>query len=185
MMSAEDFYMLHGRTDKSCVLRPLDVDYFQDHFTGRKMASGWKPENFEVAKKSLPVRDCIPWFLGAPVFSEKACEALAELLGDSVEFLPLTRAKSKELFAVNVLRSESCIARAERVGKNLRFPLVIDRERWSGAPMFKPTEDNTMVLVSRRFVDAVLSQKLTGFVFTRLDDPMWYLKPEEATGIVT
>ena len=71
----------------------------------------WVPPQFEVLNKSKKVADFTSWQIGGRTFlvSRRAKEAIEELCGDDVEFLPFATIKRTELFAVNVLRQVAIV----------------------------------------------------------------------------
>jgi hypothetical protein len=89
------FYLLRGRSERVLALEPPELGYFNDHFASVSMRDDWKAPPFDVVGESYPLRDCVRWFLGAPVFSEQAHDALKDTLRDCVEFLLLGEVKSE------------------------------------------------------------------------------------------
>src|SRR5205823_590303 len=85
------------------------IDYFQRHFIAQRMANGWKPPPIVIRGTSLPIRDFVSWMMSAPVISEKACRALAPLIREHCEILPLTKLRNKTYYAVNVLTTIDCL----------------------------------------------------------------------------
>ncbi len=77
---------------------------------GERVAANWKPLTVQTDVQTGKMGD----FPGLschgkiPVFSRRAWEALAELLGGHVEALPL-RGKAGDFFAINVLAIEDCL----------------------------------------------------------------------------
>lgn len=167
----QKIYRLLTDSDKGLVLRS-DLEYFQTHFVGQPLATGWHPPPVEVLNKSKPVRDFVSWMLAAPVLSERAVTALRPLISPYVEVLPLIEVKRKQLYAINVLHLIDCLDLArsevtwsstdpERVLNVRRF--VFDPARLPADPViFKVPEDTGEVFVSQSFVEAVIQHRLTG-----------------------
>lgn len=93
-----------------CV-QQADLRFFDGRFEGAKMAMEWITPPFGLLNKSKKVADFTSWQIGGRTFlvSRRAMEAIGELCGDDVEFLPFATVKRTELFAVNVLRQMAII----------------------------------------------------------------------------
>jgi hypothetical protein len=92
-------------------IQPADLRFFNGRFEGAKMAVDWVTPPFGLLYKSKKVADFTSWQIGSQAFlvSRRAMDAIRELCGDDVEFLPFATVKRTELFAVNVLRQMSII----------------------------------------------------------------------------
>ncbi len=101
------------------------------------MKESWVPPAVSVSGKSYKVADFVLWMLRAPVISLKARDAISDLCGGLVEFLPFHEIKQAPYFAVNVLSRD-----------------VLQ-------PIYKTTPDS-VVFVDERFGDAVRDNGLTG-----------------------
>jgi len=88
-----------------------DLRFFNGRFDGTTMAMDWATPPFAVLNKSKKVADFTSWQIGGRTFlvSKRAKEAIEDLCGGDVEFLPFATVKRTELFAVNVLRKVAVI----------------------------------------------------------------------------
>lgn len=101
-----------------------DLRYFNDRFVSVPMSKGWTAPSFDLLNKSKKVADFTSWQIGSRTFlvSRRAKEAIHEICGDDVEFLPFATIKRIELFAINVLRQmavvewTTCVASAKLMG---------------------------------------------------------------------
>lgn len=85
-----------------------DLRYFWDHFNGQPMSRTWSTPDYDVLNRSKKVADFTSWQIGSQAFlaSARAKEMILQLDQAAVEFLPFGSFKGRELFAVNVLRTE-------------------------------------------------------------------------------
>lgn len=176
-MSKMRAFSFYPNGEDALAFVPSDLDYFEKHFVGKRMASDWKAPAFGIQRSSRPVRDFVSWFLGAMVVTAKAKSAIEKLIAPYVEFLPLAVVKGHELFAVNVIEILDCLdreasnvtyspddpTRVIHIGKVVFIPRRLKR-----VPIFKVPEWPGSVFVSEEFVHVVVEAKLKGAGF---DDP--------------
>src|SRR2546425_5985240 len=87
------------------------IDYFQTHFVGESMQEGWTSPGIRISGRSKRLRDFLSWMSSAPVISEKAKDALEDLIRPYAEILPLIELRGKLYYAVNVLKTVDCLDR--------------------------------------------------------------------------
>jgi hypothetical protein len=150
----------------------------RDMFMGAPMAATWKPPLVEILRdvrhRGRPRSD-FPAFGGDPVFSERAIEALRNLLEPSGEILPL-RCHEGTYFAYNVTRVVDALdeARSElerfddgvvmRIVQPVFFP-----DRVAGETIFKVPQSRARVFVTDPFVQRIQERGLVGFDL----QPLW------------
>lgn len=167
-------WLLYFGGKKKLSLIPHDLDYFKTHFIGKPMNQGWQPPPVTIHGKSLRLHDFIGWMSKAPVCSEKAKVNLEPVIGSFVEFLPLTELRGKPYYAMNVLKVVDCLdaARSEidyfdhdpkRIMVINTFAFVPDRVE--NVPIFRVPQPTSHVFVTRKFIDVVIANKLSGASF--------------------
>ncbi|WP_139796394.1 imm11 family protein [Sporomusa malonica] len=141
-------------------------------FDGRKLADTWTPiavRVIEDRKKS----DTPGLSGGVPVFTPMAIAVLKDLMGDTVEVLPL-RCRKGEYYAINVLDVVNCIdyekADFERFKSSGRIMLfnkyAFKPECVKGKHIFKIIDEPVRrPFVSDEFRNSVLENGLVGFKF--------------------
>lgn len=82
---------------------PHDLRYFHDHFVGQPLASRWQIPPAKLIGLSYRPADFVIWMVMAPVVSERAKVALADICTGLVEFLPFHPIGRHAYFALNVL----------------------------------------------------------------------------------
>ncbi|PEO88119.1 hypothetical protein CN571_15570 [Bacillus pseudomycoides] len=120
--------------------------------------------------------------VGTPMVSKKAKKFLESMLGDNVEFLPLIRNVTGEVYyIINVLNAIDAIDYEKAILKKLRSGLIIDFKKYAFLPnvlknqtIFKVYLNEILhipsVFVSDVFRNAVLESDLTGFEFVEVWD---------------
>jgi hypothetical protein len=184
------FFKFYSNGERAVSLVPVDLDYFQEHFTGRRMVSSWKPPAFDVLRRAKPIRDFVSWSGSVIVVTARAKDRLERLIGPYVEFLPLATLKGKELFAVNVVEVVDCLDRkASKITPSRDDPsrivhigrFVFDRTRLRNVPVFKIPEWPASIFVSEEFARAVVSGRLTGAGFDDPEDIRYVKEPWDGT----
>jgi hypothetical protein len=146
------------------------------------MLKGWEPPPVTVDGKSLRLRDFVSWMTAAPVVSEKAKQTLEPLIGEFVEFLPLTELRGQRYFAVNVLKFVDCLDQsASKIVYSPSQPKEILTvttygfipTRLEAVPIFKLPNYTSVVLVRQPFVDVVVQSRLTGAKFADPSKNPW------------
>lgn len=156
-----------------------NLDYFNNRFDGRSMANSWVVPDIRIQGKSLRFRDFISWLPTAPVVSSKAKEVLPELLEPYCEFFLLISLRKKSYFATNVIKLVDCLDMKK--SEIIFFEddpteiLMINRhifmqEKIPDIPIFKIPQDPETVFVTKKFIDCVISNKLTGAAFSRPEE---------------
>lgn len=167
----DPIWLLLAGGQRNLGVRPGNVDFFLDHFVGRRMTTEVKFPTMEYSGKSKRLRDFVSWSHQAPVVSERARDVLAELCGDDVQFIPFARLKRKPYFALNVLRLISVIDREKSDGITVpgttrKFSLTAivfkDNRPLTLPPVFKDPDNLGEVFVTKPFAKAVIEHELTG-----------------------
>lgn len=169
-----DVWIFRSADSRNLALIPHNLDYFQTRFVCKPMKHDWEPPPVTIDGKSHRLRDFVSWMAKAPVVSERAKDAMENLLGPNVEFLPLIELRGKQYFAINVLKLVDCldIANSEivygatdprRIMNIKRYALLPDRIE--DVPIFKVPDYRSAVFVTKPFVDLVIKAKLTGAKF--------------------
>lgn len=168
-----DICRIEFDSKKTLVLR-TDLDYFQDHFIGKRLIENWNPPDINVLGKSKKLKDVISWMHKAPVLSERAKDILAPLISPYAEFLPLIVLYGNNYYALNVVNLVECLdyERSEilfapdepsRILSISRTYFI--ENKLDTSPIFKISEWPSYVFVRRSFMDKVLENHLTGFIF--------------------
>jgi hypothetical protein len=160
---------------KGCIALRTEINYFQTHFIGIRMAEKWAPPVVRILGKKNRIPDFVSWMHSAPVLSERAVTALEPLIGEYCEFLPLIEVRGKQLFALNVVSVVDCL---DRGGSDILYsssnPMRIlqvssyafaEERLQEGLPIFKIPEELGAVFVRKAFVEAVISNGLRGSAF--------------------
>jgi hypothetical protein len=173
-------YELGTDLDRFNVFAPSSTrdDGIYNRFDTRPIAGEWRTVEISAADADdSTARFGDYTLLGTiPVFSLRALEALAPVLKDNGEVLPL-RYPRGEYFAYNVTRvldalneEESLIERFPSSGRVMSISkYVFLQDRVQEAWIFKiPQQPRAFVFVTQRFVDLVDQSGLTGFEFRLL-----------------
>jgi len=139
-------YELVIRAKKRFNFIPKDLRYFDDHFVCRGMSETWEVPPAVENGKSYPVPDFVLWMLRAPLVSERAKDCLSGLCEADVEFLPFHKAKGKNIYAMNVLSTDSKRAVFKQTPKSVvlvdeRFGAIMRDNRLTGAELADPNDD--------------------------------------------
>jgi hypothetical protein len=132
-------------SNKRISFSPIDLTYFRYNFICESLRNKWTIPPVTVLGKSYKAADFVLWMQRAPVISEKAKDALSDICGDLVEFLPFHAIKGKSYFVLNVL--------------NMKDSEVI----------FKKSP-NSVIFVTEEFGDILIDKSLTGAVLADPDD---------------
>ncbi|MCM0759876.1 hypothetical protein M7775_15055 [Sporomusa sphaeroides DSM 2875] len=141
-------------------------------FDGRKLFETWKPLAVRVIE-DRKISDTPGLSSGAPVLSPRAISVLQELVGDTVEVLPLI-CSSGEYYVINVLDVVDCIdyekaefKRYEHSGRIMRFiKYAFKSECIKGKHIFKIVDEPVRrPFVSDEFRNKVIESGLEGFEF--------------------
>jgi hypothetical protein len=142
---------------------------------GQPLLAGWRPPALQLESGKDPLGDfpaVAAYFF--PVFSHRAWTALAGLLADCAEALPVQTPEG-QFFAINVLRAEDCLdpqrARFARLDNGTiyrveQYAFLADAEP---APLFRVPQSRSDVLVTETFRTAVEAAGLVGLNWFPLD----------------
>lgn len=156
------------------------------YFNGEKHLEEWN--NIELVrlepKKNLKLSDYPALRGNIPVFSDRVKKTVENMLGESVEFLPVKNSEGK-FWIVNVISVLDCIdysrAECERLstGRVMCFKKYsFIKEKLIGKNIFKVCEEPFRhPLVSNEFKECIESNGFTGFEFKLV----WDSKTEEDT----
>jgi hypothetical protein len=149
-----------------------DLRYFADRFKSVPMSEGWTAPSFELLNKSKKVADFTSWQIGSRTFlvSRRAKDAIHEICGDDVEFLPFATIKRTELFAINVLRKLAVVDWAARpADANLTCgPYALKRDLGPLPPLFKDSSAVSTTFASDEIGAIAVDRGFTGL---QLADP--------------
>ena len=172
-----DYWILKYLSDEfNCVEFDLEkILPISNLFDGRVLSSTWEPQPIKFLYRSRKKGDC-PSLHSIPFFSSKAVKVLSEIMGENVEYLPVTGEASK-FTIVNVIK---LIDALDREKSNLEYfddgrifnytKLVLDSKKLSEDNIFKLVEfPRTDIIVSDKFKDAVEKAGLKGFAFEKVE----------------
>lgn len=155
-------------------IQPGNLSYFWDHFSGHPMSQTWSTPAYEVLNRSKKVADFTSWQIGSQAFlvSARAKEMILQLDRAAVEFLPFDSFKGRDLFAVNVLRTEDFLDmdRTEFMSGTSQTPSHVvwqDQLPTELPPIFK-VKGSSNTYVSESFGQKAVELSMTG---VRLADP--------------
>lgn len=138
------------------------------------LRSGWIP--IEVIG-NVPTQQDFACLSCVPVFSQRACDLLHDLLEPSGELLPLQSAAKQSYFVYNIRRIADVLDAANSdcsffSGAILRASNIrhfsFFSERLDGLSIFRIREKPVMTIVSDDFVRRVVDADLQGFSFTKI-----------------
>ena len=144
-------------------------------FDGRVLSSIWEPQPIKFLYKSRKKGDC-PSLHSIPFFSVKAVKVLREIMGENVEYLPVTGEASKftivniikVIDALDIEKSELKIFDDGKIWGYKK--LVIKANSVTADNIFKVTQfPRALVIVSDKFKDAVETTGLKGFAFEKVE----------------
>lgn len=144
---------------------------------GEVIGKAWMPPEIELFNQDYEEKSCsdMPGFYAHPVFSEKATEALKQVLIENGELLPLPYSSGMYYLynttkIIDVLNeSESKVKRysSGRIMRVLEYQFVC--EKLKGVKIFKiPQLISSVPLVTDEFVDQVKSNNLSGLLFKKI-----------------
>lgn len=156
----------------------FDCEYdaeFVTSFDGRKLSPSWIPLPVKFLYKSRKKGDC-PSLQIVPFFSTKAVTVLSEIMGEDVEYLPVSGEASK-FTIVNVIKLIDALNKQKSIleyfddGRIFNYSkLVLDPKKLSTENIFKLVEfPRTDIIVSDKFKDAVEKAGLKGFAFEKVE----------------
>ena len=139
------------------------------------MSLKWKSLPVKFLYRSRKKGDC-PSLQIVPFFSEKAIKALKEVMGDNVEYLPVTGEASKftivnVIKVIDALDMEKSELKIFDDGKIWGYKkLVIKAENVASDNIFKVTQfPRALVIVSDKFKRIVEEAGLKGFAFKKAE----------------
>lgn len=139
------------------------------------LAEAWRPPRVEGRVSEFNDYPCLDMVL--PAFSERAVDALRDLLEQSGELLPLATSTDTRFFFFNILTVSDALDRPAASCEFWCDPpttaidiehFVFDAGMVQGLSIFRIRELPTSVLVTNTFVDRVESRRLQGFSFTKV-----------------
>ena len=172
-----DYWILKYLSDEyNCT--GFDCEYdadFVTSFDGTRLSSKWMPLPVKFLYRSRKKGDC-PSLQIVPFFSSKAIKVLSEIMGENVEYLPVTGEASK-FTIVNVIKIIDALDMEKSIleyfddGRIFNYTkLVLDSKKLSEDNIFKLLEfPRTDVIVSNKFKDAVEKAGLKGFTFEKVE----------------
>ena len=140
-----------------------------------KLATDWPKITLELENNKKRISD-FPYFChNFPIFSERAVDALRDLIAPYVEFLPVEVANSdKKFFGVNIwtVYDTLDLPRCDYVQIHRYFNIKVHAFKddiLPEAPIFRVRETCTLeMFISQEFRDIVESKRLTGLRFEHL-----------------
>jgi hypothetical protein len=181
------FYKYRTDPDNFATLdnREADTDRIVDiHFTDRPLAATWEPVKFRPFKEETNPEGDFPslsCYNPIPVVSQRAWDALAPLIGNSCEALPIIRAKAKgQFYLIHVIETIDCLDHAKCVIDRRREGDIREVTTYSfkanaldGKHIFKIPNQGLAGMIGATFVDeefrkVVESHKLRGLRFKPL-----------------
>ena len=151
-----------------------DADFVMS-FDGTRLSPNWTSLPVKFLYKSRKKGDC-PSLQIVPFFSFKAVKVLSEIMGENVEYLPVTGEASKftivnvikVIDALDMEKSELKIFDDGRIWGYKK--LVIKADSVARDNIFKVTQfPRALVIVSDKFKDAVEEAGLKGFAFEKVE----------------
>lgn len=146
-------------------------------FHGEPMAATWAPLPVEVMEgdETLPPSDS-PFLGGIAVLSDRAVDALGDLLEGRVELLPVDFAGPERYWVVNVLRLADVLDRERCVFDYFASGRLMSIDRYAFVPeklvgetIFKLVDQPKVhEYVTDAFVDRVQEAGLTGLLFPKV-----------------
>ncbi len=142
-------YLLQPVSNKRFSYIPDDLRYIHTHFIGKAMADDWELPPVTVNGKSYKVSDFVGWMLRAPIISERARSALANICDGLVEFLRWYDIKKKPYYAMNVLSFDQSmpIHKRDAMSKiyvDERFGAVLRDHNLTGVALANTDDSITM-----------------------------------------
>lgn len=172
-----DYWILKELVDEyNCA--GFDCEYdadFVTSFDGTKLSPKWSALPVKFLYKSRKKGDC-PSLQIVPFFSEKAIKALKQVMGDNVEYLPVT-GEALKFTIVNVIKVIDALDMEKSDleyfddGRIFNYTkLVLDSNKLSTNNIFKLVEfPRTDIIVSDKFKQIVEESGLKGFAFKKVE----------------
>ncbi|MHA0858472.1 imm11 family protein [Paenibacillus sp. CMAA1364] len=177
-------------SEKCTAIEAESFDEYYDHVKTYfdDETKEWKPIRFLTRRKGNK-SDCAEFMIGYTVFMKKAKEVLSPLLGEGVEFLPITH-NEHEMYFVKVKNIQDFIDMSNPVEKRINYGYFseyvhINREMVDhSTPIFRmPPHLKTRIYVTDEFKKAVEDNKLKGFHFVEVWDTEYSIwKKTEKSG---
>jgi len=153
-----------------------DHTFWEHNFHARRMPEDWTLPPLEVLGKSKKLGDSVGWMLGAPIVSERARMVLEPIVGSDVQFVRFHALRGEPYFGMNVLHVERDLLDIKQSKCNHHpgggishcTQYIFKRELPDELPSIFKISPSSDVFVTRRFAEAVVQDKLTGFC---LQDP--------------
>jgi hypothetical protein len=152
-----------------------DNDYWERNFYGSPMDDQWELPPLEILGKSKKLGDFVGWMLKAPIVSDRARTVLEPVVGSDAQFVRFHELGGRRYYGINVLRIErdlldlnrsKCMRRKD--GGIAHCTQYVFTDLPQELPSIFKISEGSDVLVTSRFVDAVVENKLSGFC---LQDP--------------
>lgn len=145
-------------------------------FFGSSLLSNWSAHTIEAYYKKRKIADVSDFSCGAPLFNEKAVEALMDLLNESVELL-LCYFENSRYYVANVVNVIDALDKDKTQFKMFSTgeksveceKYVFKPEIVDGQHIFKiPLGNSIYIFVSDEFKRRVEETKLKGFIFVEV-----------------
>lgn len=173
-----DYWIVKYLSDEfNCVEFDLEkILPISNLFDGRVLSGTWEPQPVRFLYKSRKKGDC-PSLHSIPFFSAKAVKVLGEIMGENVEYLPVTGEASKftivnvikVIDALDMEKSDLIYFPDGRIMSKRKIALKFEKIP-ENVNLFKLTEfPRTTVIVSDNFKDAVEKNGLKGFAFEKVE----------------
>lgn len=173
-----DYWILSFLPDEyNCTCFDCEYDAeFVTSFNGTRLSNKWNPLPVKFLYKSRKKGDC-PSLQIVPFFSAKAVNVLGEIMGENVEYLPVTGEASKftivnvikVIDALDMEKSDLIYFPDGRIMSKRKIALKFEKIP-ENVNLFKLTEfPRTTVIVSDNFKDAVEKNGLKGFAFEKVE----------------
>lgn len=141
-----------------------------------RMTDKWTPP--KVCGRVAEFNDFPGLSLGIPVFSERACQALADFLEPNGELLPLDSELETKFYMYNVTTLSDALDHSRSECKFYRRDppttavsidyFAFNEEKLRGLSIFLLYELPSLVIVTEDFVNRVREEELEGFQFSKI-----------------
>lgn len=153
-----------------------DHSYWDRYFHAQPMPDDWALPPLQVLGKSKKLGDFVGWMLQAPIVSERAYALLQSVVGNDVQFVRFHDLRGKPYYGMNVLRVEKSFLDVRRSDCDHRpdgdvaicSRYVFKENLLDRLPPIFKIHPTSSVFVARRFAEAIIGNRLTGFC---LQDP--------------
>jgi hypothetical protein len=155
--------------------RDEEVKVFTRNFKGQSMIKDWIPVTMYTEEQGK--RSDIP-LNSPPIFSQKAVDALKDLIEGRAEILPLIHSEA-QYYAINVINVVDCFDYEKgKVEKDEEYDVIKDIKKYAfkfdklqDDTIFKIREDHTMyIYITDEFKQRVEESGLAGFRFVEVWD---------------